>query len=303
MNDRQILQLAAFERTEALLNANLPIIQGVSKIVETKSALETSINTIRLINVEEEKGTSGASAAFLLAKETLIHHTLTVQGSLIAYSTGENNLALTEAADFGASLFKRLQNEAIYDKCKLIHELASPLEPALKSDYQLPQGAIAQLGTALETYRLALPNKGLAKNEQTANTRKRKTAFAQAATVMTKLGKLMLMFRNTQPVFYESYLEAAHIGGNYRKPKTTTLVTGQVIDFETHQPIAEAKIGILLQQSETLSGADGHFSLTVATPGEITLQATKAGYTLWEDDMMIEQGETVTVLVEMEKGE
>lgn len=303
MNDRQNLQLAAFERTLALINTNLSLIQSLTRIMETKSALETSINAIRILNVEEEKGTGGAAGAFVLAKDTLIQKTLTVQGSLVAYATGENNLALIEAADFGASQFKRTQNEAIYDKCKVISDLASPLETVLKSDYQLPQGAIAQLSAALEAYKLALPKKGLAKNEQAANTRKRKAAFAQAAGIMTKLDKLMLMFRNTQPEFYESYLEASHIGGTSRKKKTTTLITGQVVDFETHEPISVAKLTILLQSTEAFSGADGSFTLAVATPGEITLQSTKAGYTLWENDMIIEEGESMTTLVEMEKGE
>ena len=32
------------------------------------------------------------------------------------------------------------------------------------------------------------------------------------------------------------------------------------------------------------------------------LKAKKPGYTLWEDDIIIEMGESFTVLVELEKG-
>ncbi len=32
-------------------------------------------------------------------------------------------------------------------------------------------------------------------------------------------------------------------------------------------------------------------------------KAEKAGYTLWEDNIIIEEGESVTMLVEMELGE
>ncbi|MFA5300745.1 MAG: carboxypeptidase-like regulatory domain-containing protein, partial [Lutibacter sp.] len=82
-----------------------------------------------------------------------------------------------------------------------------------------------------------------------------------------------------------------------------TLVTGQAVDFETHEAIAETKISIVLQQAETYSGADGNFSLAIPVPGEITIKAEKQGYTLWEEDLIIGQGESMTVLVEMEKGE
>jgi len=304
MTDHENLQIAAFERTAALLNQNQALMQGITKIAETKNALQTAIGAIRLITVEEEKGKGGAASISLLAKETLIQKTLTVQGPLVAYATVENDLALIEAADFSATQFKRALHEALYDKGKVVYDMALPHENVLKSDYGLPQTAMAQLNTALEAYKMALPDKGLAKNKQTANTKKRKAAFAQTTEIMQKLDKLMLVFRTTQPELYNSYLDASHIGlTNRRKKANGTQITGKVIDFETHQPISGAKLSILLQSTETFSGADGSFTLAVATPGEITLQSTKAGYTLWEDDMMIEEGESVTVLVEMEKGE
>jgi len=58
-----------------------------------------------------------------------------------------------------------------------------------------------------------------------------------------------------------------------------------------------------LQQAETYSKNDGNFTLEIPTPGEVTIKAEKDGYTLWEDDIIIEAGESMAVLVEMEKGE
>ena len=60
---------------------------------------------------------------------------------------------------------------------------------------------------------------------------------------------------------------------------------------------------IPLQKMMNLSAADGNFSLAIPTSGEITFQFAKAGYTHWEDDIIIEAGESMAVLVEMEKGE
>jgi hypothetical protein len=304
MNDRQNLQIAAYERSLALLNNNLPIIQSSAVIMDTKSALEQSINEIRIINVEEEKGTGGAFGDFTDAKNQLTNITIAVQGSLIALAIAENNNEILDAANFGMTEFRRTSQEAFYDKCKVIYNLALPQKVKLTTTYLLPETALASLNTALEKYRLALPDKGLAKKNKTANTKKRNQAFEQTAGIMTKLGLLMLMYRATHPEFYESYLAAAHIGGNpTKKTKNHTLVNGQAVDFETHEAIANAKISVVLQQSETYSGADGNFSLAVPTPGEITIKAEKAGYTLWEDDIIIEAGENITMLVEMEKEE
>jgi hypothetical protein len=41
--------------------------------------------------------------------------------------------------------------------------------------------------------------------------------------------------------------------------------------------------------------------IKIPTPGEITIKAENAGYTLWEEDIIIEDEENVTMLVEMEK--
>lgn len=302
MNDRENLQLAAFERTLALLNNNLTIIQNIAAITETKNALDNVITQIRLLNIEEEKGMGGAMGSFMDAKNDLINTTLAVQGALIAYAIAENNHALIEAIDFGASYLRKASHQAMYDKCKVVYDLALPFKVALSTGYQLPQTTTEHLGIALETYRLALPNKDLAKQETAAKTKKRKTAFAKASEIMSKLGKLMLMFRSVQPEFFESYQEASYIGGySSKKAKNQTFVTGQAVDFETHEAIAGAKISVVLQQAETFSGVDGNFSLAIPTPGEITIKAEKAGYNVWEDDIIIELGETVTVLVEIER--
>ena len=304
MTNRESLLLASFERTLAVLDQNLPIIQDIPAIIEVKGSLAASINTIRLINVEVEKGVGGTFISFSEKKAKMIADTLAVQGALIAYATMQNNIDLLEMAGISLSLLKRTGNEGLYDKCKLIHDLALPFKVVLASDYQLNETRFVQLAASLETYRLALPKKDLVKQESVANTKRRREAFEQTSDIMDKLGNLLLMLRSTQPQFYESYLAAAHIGGyRSKKAKNQTLVTGQVVDFETHAAIAGAKISFVLQQAETYSGADGNFSLEIPTPGEVTIKAEKAGYTLWEDDIIIEAGESFTVLVEMEKGE
>jgi hypothetical protein len=47
----------------------------------------------------------------------------------------------------------------------------------------------------------------------------------------------------------------------------------------------------------------GKFNTEIPFAGEITLKAEKAGYTLFETDLIIEAGKSVTLLVEMEKGD
>jgi len=45
------------------------------------------------------------------------------------------------------------------------------------------------------------------------------------------------------------------------------------------------------------------FVSKIPVAGEITLKAEKAGYKIFEENLIIETGESVTLLVEMEKGE
>ena len=47
----------------------------------------------------------------------------------------------------------------------------------------------------------------------------------------------------------------------------------------------------------------GKFNSKTPIAGEITLKTEKTGYKLWKDDLIFEAGESVKMLVEMEKGE
>ena len=168
MTNRESLQLAAFERALALMDQNLPIIQGIPAIMESKVTLLASIKNIRLINVEVEKGVGGIYINFNEAKNTLIEVTLAVQGALIAYCIVQNNNDLLQKVSFSLTEIKNSGNEGIYDKGKLIHDLALPLNAVLTDEYQMPETMISQLNTALDEYERMLPLKGLTKQESVA---------------------------------------------------------------------------------------------------------------------------------------
>ena len=73
------------------------------------------------------------------------------------------------------------------------------------------------------------------------------------------------------------------------------------MDFETHDALAGVTVKILGQEFEMVTGADGKFLLKVKNPGKIIIRAEKEGCTPWEDELIMEAGDVLTLLIEMEK--
>ncbi len=172
------------------------------------------------------------------------------------------------------------------------------------TDYGITQASIDAFKALVEQYQELVASPRLA-------TSQRKTAGG-LLTQHIHEAKLILKervdvdaehFATANPEFYSLYKNMRNIPdyGTRKKGQATTTINGDCVDFESHNALAGVIVKILGQNAEMVTGTDGKFSLKITNPGEVVLRAEKEGYTPWEDDLMMEAGDVLTILIEMEK--
>lgn len=110
-----------------------------------------------------------------------------------------------------------------------------------------------------------------------------------------------LMFASARFNFFESYHEVSHIGDlPCKKAKMQTFLTSQMVDFESNYSIVGFKKNGFLKQGVTLRGAVGKYMFTLFAPSEITIKTNKAGYTMCENDGIIEEVKSFLIFMDKE---
>jgi hypothetical protein len=218
-----------------------------------------------------------------------------------AKSTGNNTLL--KAVDYTMSELKGLRDTTLIGACNILIKKAGDNLLQL-SDYQITQLLIDQFRTAVGQYqavvsapRLAIAGRKTAGGLLSKHIRDAKLILKERVDVDAE------HFKNINPEFYEMYQNARNVPdyGTRKKGQTKTIVNGDCVDFETHTALSGVLIKILGQGVEMITGADGKFSLIVKTPGEIIVRAEKEGCHPWEDDLIMEAGDVLTIMIEMEK--
>jgi hypothetical protein len=222
---------------------------------------------------------------------------------LSSFAKSKKNNTLLKIVDYSRTELNGLRDTTLTGACNILIKNATDNLAGLV-DYEITQAVINNFKTAVDQYQALVSSPRLATSE-------RKTAGG-LLTQHIKEAKLILKerldvdaehFKAINPEFYSLYKNARNIPdyGIRHKGQKETTINGDCVDFETHSALAGVRVKILGQGVEMVTGTDGKFKLKVKTAGEITLRAEKEGYTPWEDELILEAGDVLTILIEMEK--
>jgi hypothetical protein len=222
---------------------------------------------------------------------------------LASFAKSKKNNTLLKTVDYSRTELNGLRDTTLTGACNILIKKATDNLIGL-ADYEITQTLIDQFKTAVDQYQALVSSPRLATSE-------RKTAGGLLSQHI-KETKLILKervdvdaehFKTINPEFYNLYKNVRNIPdyGTRKKGQTETSVSGDCVDFETHAALAGVLVKILGQGIEVVTSADGKFNLIVQTAGEIIVRAEKEGYTPWEDDLILEAGDVLTILIEMAK--
>jgi hypothetical protein len=226
-----------------------------------------------------------------------------ISGQLSSFAKSIKNRTLLKEVDYSSSQLNGMRDTTLTGACSILIKNATDNLDDL-DDYEITQAVIDQFRTSVNQYLGLVASPRIAVSD-------RKAAGGMLSQTI-KETKLILKerldldaehFKTINPEFYSFYKSARDIPdyGTRKKGQKETIINGECVDFETHNPKAGVTVKILGQGVEMVTGAEGKYSLKVKTPGEVTLRAEMEGCTPWEDELILEKGDVLTIMIEMEK--
>lgn len=222
---------------------------------------------------------------------------------LSSYAKSAKNNTLLKKVDYTRSQLNGLRDTTLTGACNILADKAGVNLGSL-SDYGITQPLIDAFKAKVLLYHNMVSAPRLATSE-------RKTAGGLLSQHIKEAKQILKErldvdaehFATANPEFYSLYQNIRDIPdyGTRKKGQAKTSVNGECVDFETHAVLAGVTVKILGQGVEMVTGADGKFELIAKTAGDIIVRAEKANCIPWEDELFLEAGDVLTILIEMGK--
>lgn len=126
-------------------------------------------------------------------------------------ATRANNLVLAHQVDFTKTDLVKTRDTQLVTTCSAIEELALQHQAAL-TDFRITVGDLARLPDAINRFSESLPRTRVTVVEHEATNKKLNDLFVQTdALLKNQLDRLMVCYRETQPVQYNTYRNSRRI--------------------------------------------------------------------------------------------
>jgi|GEM_PF-1052724 hypothetical protein len=272
-----------FKNSYSLFTAKVPVIEGFR---------DKQILDIRGHAMDKEASRYEISAT-----------AFQISGQLSSYAKSISNNKLLKAVDYTSSQLNGMRDTTLTGACNILIKYATDNLDALE-DYEITQAVIDSFRTSVNQYQALVASPRIAVSERKAAGGMLSQTIRETKLILKeRLDLDAEHFKTINPEFYSFYKSAHDIPdyGTRKKGQKDTIINGECVDFETHNAKAGVTVKLLGQGVEMVTGVDGKYSLKVITPGEVILRAEMEGCIPWEDDLIVEKGDVLTILIEMEK--
>lgn len=194
------------------LDSNSTVWSAVPIINSTKTALTSVLDKIK----EQDTAQNEAQVTMGVTKSG-VKRTLSIKADILSDSLealGEinENPELMSKANTSFSDFFRLGDDDFETEVEKLLELANTNETAL-ADYGVSTAQIAELQDSLDSYRLLIGKPRTYRVASRQATETLDTLFDDLRTTLTRMDKLVKVFKRIEPVFYRGYEASRTIVG------------------------------------------------------------------------------------------
>jgi hypothetical protein len=209
MNDRQNAKLNMAQRVSDTLGVYSGVYSKVTPMNTAVTELNTEIADIR--KTATDQGTlkvSVASQEKREAEEKMVNSCVKMANTLYVLGFTTDNKDLTNLQGLSPYSFYQMEDNAKLTLARRIHNYAKTYSTDLEA-YGYDSAAITAVGSEIDAYQAII-----AKPMDTVGAHKQKTTdlrilfAALDSTFYDKLDKLILLFKDTNPEFYEEYRTA-----------------------------------------------------------------------------------------------
>ncbi len=303
MNDLLENKMSRATALQAHMRKNESKWNGNATIVAAVNELDGYVQKVQDLDAELLKSKSGITSQKSMNKEELIKDTLKVQAGVLAYASSVSNIILLKSVSFPKSRFEHTRDTVVYDMCKVIYDTAEPIKAELVI-FMVVQADLDKLSVSLLKYEQSMQSpRGATSETKTLNANLKAEVNKIDLLIRNKMNYLMLPYRAVEPDFYNTYKTVTMIIDlGKRKEKGTITVKGKVIDFESEEGIANARVWVEGEAEKVVnSKADGNYELVLRNAGTIVILAEKENYYQAEESLDVEEKNVYEVNIELEK--
>ena len=277
MTQDQENKLSMYNTTLTTLDKNSSQVALIPALVSAKSKFASAVQAIRKTNLIQLKTTVGKTLDKKALKVQLVDEAYTLAAAVQAYASSINDNDLFQLVHFSRSTLLASEDEELPQRCNLILEQATSVEPQL-ADFGVTAATLAEVEGLISLWDSKSQQPRMAISERAAATQEIPDLFQQADKVLKEqVDKLMEQFRTSDPTFYDTYKGARKIV-NAGHGHSTVNLTGQMVDANTSQPIANATVRDVNTNNEASTDSTGLFELSKTQTGDTQLLCLAIGY-------------------------
>jgi hypothetical protein len=281
MNNKQENKLSMGEATLEVLDMHGALVGAVPAVVSVKTALVNKTLEIRSANMIQLTTTKGKTTSKAQRKAGLADAGYGIAASVQAYASVTGDSDLYMEVNFGRGEILKMEDEQIQQACTIILN-AGLAHVANLGDYGVTAVKLTNFETLIANWHVEsqLPRVAIAARK--VATKAIPVLLRQMDVILKdQLDKLMVLFKDSEPTFYNTYVEARKVvdsGHGAKGPRLSGTVTGHngalLLD-------ALVRATYLDKVVEARTDAYGAFSMRlpgVVANTEVTVTSSKLGY-------------------------
>lgn len=226
MNKDQEAKRKMYTTTDRFLTTNDAVVKDLPNYSATTGTYRELIRQIGVQQQIQELGKEGFTTQKEQKHLTLVKLTLDAIAKLKAYATFESKPVLLKEIDFTESELKHAADNQALNRARTVLDRAKT-NLADMTKYQLTQAQVDALEEAVKGFEAVIPDPRMGIIDRKNATQNLENLFVEADVLLKeKIDLLMALLRDSNPTFYQSYLNArmivdnANRGGNNDKPDT-----------------------------------------------------------------------------------
>jgi hypothetical protein len=225
MNKNQINKSRMYGSVTMVLDNNFPIFSKQEELVKAHQQFKSGQDLIGQYRQIQEADVSGLTKNKTQLRFSLINAILQFSTALRAYANSVKDEELKAKVTYGLSDLKKTADPILVDIGVLIFGLANPLKSDLNRFF-IDENGFTELDLLLTTFKQAIPKRRVAAAASKNSTLNISDVFAAQDTLLKEeMDVLMLLFRNSQPDFYNAYRNARSIVDYTGRGKAKTEAT------------------------------------------------------------------------------
>jgi len=290
------------EATLEVLDKHGALVGSVPAVVSVKSTLVNKTQEIRNANMIQLTTTKGKTTTKAQRKAGLADMGYGIAASVQAYASVTGNTDLYLEVNFGRSAILKMEDEQIQQVCTIILN-AGMTNLANLGDYGVTAAKLTALETRIANWHQDSQSPRVAIAARKVATMAIPVLLNQMEVILKdQLDKLMVLFKDSEPTFYNTYLEARKVvdaGHGAKGPRLSGLVLGP---DGTGVENAVVRATYLEREVETRTDADGVFAMRL--PGmkantDVTVTVSRQGYVTQEQLKVMQPKANVVLNIEL----